>query len=129
MYIEIIIVFFLLLVIFLTFSYYVNKKLLKYPTRFYQDYLDNNECHSICPKNICNKYNWQLKAYKKCIRCKNKGYCSFPGDKPGKFNCKPCSDERFAEPCEKQYGCKNRHHKWYSPIDPKYTQCTICWEK
>lgn len=143
MYVEIVIIILVLSIILLTFSYYARESRITkyvYTTKVTEvDHPDNVEieknprdgkpCKKFCPNNICNKYKWQMKAYKKCIRCKNKGYCSFPGDKPGVFHCKPCSDKRYKLSCEEQYGCRNRRGRWYAPVDPKYTNCNLCWNE
>lgn len=138
MYVEFIIFIMMLSIILLSFSYYIRES--RTTTRYVystssdlaeEDKLAEKKgekpCKTFCPDNVCNEYNWQLKAYKKCIRCKDEGYCSFPGDKPGEFHCKPCSDKRFRRTCEDQYGCRNRRGRYYAPIDPKYTKCNMCW--
>lgn len=138
MYVEAVIVILVLSIILLVFGYYVRES--RTTTRYvYSTSSDQDEqseeqteekpCYTFCPDNICNEYNWQLKAYKKCVRCKDQGYCSFPGDKPGEFHCKPCSDKRFKRSCEEQYGCRNRRGKWYAPVDPQYTKCNMCWRE
>ena len=137
MYVEAVIVILVLSITLLAFGYYVRESRTTvryvYPTSSdYQNQDDQSEeqpCHTFCPDNICNEYNWQIKAYKKCVRCKDQGYCSIPGDKPGEFHCKPCSDRRFKRSCEEQYGCRNKRGRWYAPVDPQYTKCNMCWRE
>lgn len=121
MYVEAVVIILTLLIIILTFYYYYNL------TPSHQD-PHFSTCEDKCDPYVCQDYKWQMKAYKKCIRCQNDGYCSVPGNRPGVYHCKPCSQKKFNISCEKQYGCKNQSGRRYAPLNPKKTGCQPCWK-